>query len=250
MASSRLDEPVTTGGRAPVVDILAPPVQADPDDALAGLLPGPAVEGEYTADQVNLILGYERMKRRRRLAEAEYKGLSAPIAAALELLIEMKAELGIGRDDWVAVHDPAGFDVKPVEYRTIWPKYRIDPDTDKPYTRDQLVEALIACGYGDLIVTQPDGNAYAAMVRKRVKEWRALTGETGVKREGVFVDHDGTPLVGDELDDPTADVLALPRALRAVAEPTELLDIRPTRTETEPAPTAADETPGVAPIGG
>jgi hypothetical protein len=248
MPSDRMAEPIQQTGRAPVVDIVAPPETSTPADTLSGLLPHVPLNSDYTDEQRDLLVRHARAKRRKAEAEAQAKGLRRDIAEMLERIIEMKAELAIATGEWEAVPDTdvAGFELRPYERRMIWPKYRDNPDTDTPYEMADVVVALQECGYGDLIVTKPDSDAYTALVRRLVKSWRTMAGKAGRRIDGVLVDAFDTPLTPDEAIDPTADILGLPPALRAVIEPTETLDVLYTRAEMDPTSLTDAERAAVA----
>lgn len=234
---------VLSGRGAPVVELVAPAPDTTPIvDAVSALEPV-RDSGELTEEQRALLLGHDRMKRRKAEAEATAKALVRDIAASLEKIIELKALLGWGPKDWETLDDGQGFDVKPFEYRTIWPKYREDPETIAPYTAADVVEALRASGFGEIVEERPNSDAYVKLVRDHVKRWRQRLGKSGGLRDdqGRYVDAFGTPLTGAELDDPAADALGLPPELRRVMVPEERLDIRYTRREIESAAVAASD---------
>lgn len=232
-----LDRP--TRGRTPVVDILAPPAAPNPADTLASLLPDVHAHRGYSEEQLALLRNHAKAKRTKTMLETQAKALVRPIAAMLEQIIELKAEEGIATGDWDAlVDDDSTFRLQPYEHRRVYPRYREDLETDQPYTVEDVCTALVGAGFGELVIERPDDKAYNALVADRVKRWRQIVGETGGRKiDGVFVDLDGTPLRDFEAaDDPAADILALPVALRRVVEPVEQLDIRYRRTDNPDAP--------------
>lgn len=79
--------------------------------------------------------------------------------------------------------------------------------------RDSGADELVA-----LIAETVNGNAWNSAVSRMVKAWRARLDESGppVDGEGEPVDAFGNVLTDDERDDPAADVLGLPPAVRAI----------------------------------
>jgi hypothetical protein len=239
--STALDQPLRS---APIVDLLAPPLPpappADvPDDVVAALLAAgtdPDWPEHLAADFVLL----ESAQRRKREAAAKVKSLAKPIAEITTRLLDYRAEKQL--DGFPELADDLGTPLYPHTRDTIWPKYRVDADTEEPSTTEEVIEALRACGYGEIITERWDSDAYTKLVRDRVKAWRQRCGEHGLTNvDGELVDHDGSPLTEDEAQDPTHDRLALPRVLRAVVEPVELTEIRFTRGVT-PVPETVEQT--------
>ena len=231
-------------GRTSALDVLAPAPAAtdaaEPDDVLSELLAFDPAVGLAPEDENDILL-LARLKQEKTAAEKRAKGLTKDIERIQTRLIETAVEEGLldkrGRIDYGAVDDGKGFTVKPYEVHKVWPKYRVNPDTDQPYEREHLIPALRAAGLGHLVVETTEQYDYPGYVRDRVTEWRQAAGAAGVRDpQGRFVDLDGELLDAEEAKDPTADIYALPRALRAVIEPVTKVDIQFTRRKiAEPA---------------
>lgn len=235
--------------RTSALDVLAPPsappVGAEPADALSELLAADPAVGLAPDDEADILL-LDRLKREKSRHEKAAADLGKDIDRVQARLIELGVEHGLidarGRLDLGAVDDGRGFMVKPYEVRTIWPKYRDDPDTDQPYGREQLIDALRAAGLAHLVVETTDQHGYPGYVRDRVKTWRQAAGQSGVTdAQGRFVDLDGEPLDVEEAQDPVADILALPRALRVVIEPVDKIALQFTRRPIAPPADASTE---------
>lgn len=230
--------------RTSALDALTAPADAqdatEPADILSDLLTAEPAVGLAPEDERDVLL-LDRMKREKTRHEKAAATLGKDIERVQTRLIELGVELGLidkrGRLALGAVDDGHGFLVSPYEVRTIWPKYRDDPETDQPYTRDQLIEVLKANGLGRLVVETTAQYDYPGYVRDRVKAWRQAAGQAGVRDDqGRYVDLDGEPLTGSEAQDPVADIFALPRAVRAVIEPVDKIALQFTRRRVDPAP--------------
>jgi hypothetical protein len=214
------------------LDVLVPPVapEADEPDALSALLPtaAPGVGSGLTPAQERLVIRYARTVARRGAAKREYDTLGPDVEKMREELFEMKAELGFARDEWPVVVDlDRAEEISPHERSQIHPKYRTSTITEQQYEPVDVVRALRELEREELIGEVPERYAYPKAVRTWVKEWRVRAGENGVRDEqGRYVDAFGEVLEGADAEDPTADLLALPRPLRQVVEPVELPEIR------------------------
>lgn len=252
---ARMNEALrTSASTAPVVDLLVADLSAAvpaAPDALDALLTTPD-DGELTDAEKAKIVQLDRMKRAKAEHEASAKGLAGPISALEAELIELAAEKQLydkrGRITLPDVEDGHGFELHPYDQQQVWPKYRIDPETDQPYKPEDVVEALRAAGLEHLIVEKTEQYAYPGYVRDQVKAWRQRAGQGGVRDEqGRHLDAHGNVLIGDEAADPTADILALPPKLRAVIEPSTVTSLRFSRREkASPAVAAVEvlENPG------
>lgn len=247
MTVDRMAEPLQNGRGAPVVDLIAPPTDdnddAPPQDALEALL-HTVDTGELTEAEKDKIRLLAQWKRARAEHKRKYEALGPDIDRLRQELIELVAERQLvdakGRPYLPDVSDNQGFELHPYFTEKIWPKYRENPDTDQPFTQEDVVEVLRALGMDHLVVEKPESNAYSAYVRNQVKAWRKRVGQDGVTNEhGEFVDAFGNVLTEAEAADPLADILALPPLLRTVAEPVPQIDIQFTRREEKSRAVAA-----------
>lgn len=232
-----------TGRSAPVVELVAPAPAADPADALADLLVSPDT-GELTQAEKNKLVELDRWKRAKTNHETAAKVLARDIAKREAELIELAVEKQLydakGRLALPDVEDGQGFELHPFDRTMIWPKYRIDPETDQPYGPEDVVEALRACDLGHLIVEKTEQYAYPGYIRERVKMWEQRCGQAGIRdADGIYLDLDGEPISLEEARDPIANHLALPAKLRAIVEPSPSTTIQFTRRQKASAAVAA-----------
>lgn len=168
----------------------------------------------------------DRVKRAKREHENAAKALGKDAQRLVSDLLMRRVERG-----WEVLPstvDEQGQPIKPYTRTVIRSKYAVDPETGKPYERAQVGEVLDDAGLGHLIVVGFDSDGLARHITAAVKAWRRRAGETGVtsaEHGGAHVDAFGHPLLGDELDDPTADRLALHPVLRALLGPVDMVDI-------------------------
>lgn len=244
--ADRMAEALTLdSSRSAAVDVLTAPsepeILAEPDDVLSDLLAAEPAVGLAPEDQRDVLL-LDRLKREKTRHEKSASALGKDIERIEKRLIELGVELGLidkrGRLDLGAVDDGQGFMVKPYEVRKVWPKYRIDPATDQPYTRDQLIDALHAAGLDHLVVETTAQYDWPGYITERVQEWRQAAGAAGLRDDqGRYTDLDGELLDAIEAKDPIADIYALPRALRVVIEPVDQIRLQFTR-RAAPVPVA------------
>lgn len=238
-----------SGDRTSALDMIVPPTEApdatEPADALAALL-APETAPELSPDDRAALVRLDTWKRAKARHKKAYEALGKDIEREETRLIELAVELGLiderGRIAFGSLDDGQGFNLNPFERRTIWPKFREDPDTDQPYRRDQLIEVLRDLGLKHLIVETTEQYAWPGYVRERVKAWRKRAGQNGVTDDqGRFLDYDGEVLSAEEARDPVADILALPAKLRAVIEPVDKIELQFTRRQqASPAVAASD----------
>lgn len=205
------------GGRS-AIDVLlgTDAAAAEPDDALADLLADdtPNVT-DVDRDELTELHTWQRERARHKAA---YDALGKDCAKRTAELLERRIERGW--ETLPATVSGLGEPVQAFIRGTLYPKFRVDPETGDKFTRTDVVPALQAAGLHHLLRTDYDGEAFAAHVRKAVTDWRAEAGETGVTdAEGRMVDAYGYPLTEAEAHDPTADALALHPEIREFIEP-------------------------------
>lgn len=238
MTVDRMAESLQRDGRgAPVVDLIAPPVndEPEPQDALAALL-HTIDTGELTETERAELVELDAWKRAKANHETAAKALGRDIEQRTTKFMELIAERQMydakGNPYLPDVSDGKGFELHPFFISQIWPKYREDPETDQPYQQEDLIEVLRAVGLDHLIVERTAQHAWPGYIREAVKAWRQRVGQSGVTNEaGEYVDAFGNVLTGEEAADPLADILALPPLLRSVIEPTVQHQLRFSRRE-------------------
>lgn len=249
--STRMGEALDLADRpaSAAIDALTPPPDptqdAEPADVLSELLAADPDVGLDDEDEA-AILTLHRTVKLKGIHERKVAALGKEITRLTKQLIERAVELGLlnakGRIALGAVDNGEGFMVKPYEVRQTFPKYREDPETGQPYTRDQLIEALKAHGLARLVVETTEQYAWPGYVKERVEKWQQTAGQAGVQDEqGRYLDLDGELLDAEEARDPLADVLALPRWLRVLVEPVDISRLQFTTSRiTSPAADTSD----------
>ncbi len=213
-ARSTLD---TRSGKS-AIDILtgADAATAEPDDALADLLADdtPNVT-EVDRDELTELHTWQKERSRHKRG---YDALGKDCAKRTLELLERRIERG-----WETLPATVSLLGEPIQAfirGTLYPKFRVDPETGDKYGRTDVIPALRAAGLDHLIVESYDADAFADHVRTAVTNWRAEAGETGVTdADGRLLDAGGHPLTEAEAQDPTADALALHHAIREYVEP-------------------------------
>lgn len=227
MTRSRIEPlPTPNTGRTSALDVLTPADSAgspEPDDALTRLLA--ADPRAVTARDRDQLAELHRWMRERREAKARYDALAGPIRERTRELLERRVE----RDWWptmpTTVSDQ-GEPLRPYVKATLWPKFRVDPDTGERYSRHDVAPALEAAGLAYLVTSSYDATAFATAIREQVRSWRARVSETpATNTTGEPVDAYGAVLTAAEREDPTADELGVHPALRDFVTVVQLEEI-------------------------
>lgn len=204
-------------GRKSAIDIITaeqgePPATSALDALLADTTPNVT---EVDRDELAEL---HRWQKERARHKASYDALGKTVATRTAEMLARRIERGW--DILPATVSYLGDKLQPFISGTLYPKFRVDPETGDKYGRPDVVPALREAGLDHLIRQDYDATAFAAHVRKAVESWQAQAGETGVTNDdGALVDAYGYVLTEVEQEDPTADVLALHPAIREFVEP-------------------------------
>lgn len=182
------------------------------------------------------VAGLKRLRRLReqkKLYDAMSRALTGPIEELndklFEHILDVDDEVNLSKG-WSATVGDATAYTQVKDYPAYRRRDELDGEgtvdgegTGEAYQQSDLVAALLTCDaeqFRALVRQSVHSGQWNAMVQNAVRAWRDRISESGppVDAQGRHVDAFGNVLTAEEADDPTADELALPPAVRAIVK--------------------------------